>query len=42
LINKNFHITKKDISKFLGDLRSQAKGHKYFYSVNRYVVMAQK
>jgi ubiquinone/menaquinone biosynthesis C-methylase UbiE len=42
LNNKKFDITKKEIARFLGDLRSLAKARRYFYSVNRYVIMARK
>ena len=35
-------VPKSAISKFLGDLKYQAKENRYFYSVNRYVVIAYK
>jgi SAM-dependent methyltransferase len=40
--NKNYKITKKDVEKFLTDLKKRDKKGTYFYSVNRYIHIGYK
>ncbi len=40
--HKKYGVSKKDLSRFLADLKFQAKRKSYFYSVNRYLLVAFK
>ncbi len=40
--HKKYRVSKKDLSRFLADLKVQARRKSYFYSLNRHLLVAQK